>query len=68
MDLILDLYSLWESKNTNHPQKVINDLGITYKQAIPQSLGDQWWFIGCENIPEDLPAYIKKTTINPKYY
>lgn len=47
------------SKNPQgHAQKVIEDLGIHYKYAIPQSVADQWWFLSCENIPEELPPCI----------
>ena len=45
-------------KENRHPQKVMKELGITYQKAIPQSLGDQWWFNGCENIPNKLPGFI----------
>jgi hypothetical protein len=45
-----------------HPQQVIKDLGITYQHATPQSIGDQWWFWNCENIPEILPEYITELT------
>ena len=40
-----------------HPQEVMRNLGIKYKYAIPQSLGDQWWFIDCEYNCE-LPSYL----------
>lgn len=35
----------------DHPQKVMKELGITYQHATPQSMGDQWWFWNCENVP-----------------
>jgi hypothetical protein len=41
-----------------HAQVVMEELGITYKFAFPQSLGDQWWFCDCENIPDKLPTYL----------
>lgn len=41
-----------------HPQIVMKELGITYKEAYPQPLGDQWWFVDCDNIPSILPEYI----------
>jgi hypothetical protein len=34
----------------------MRNLGITYKKAIPQSLGDQWWFLDCESVPKNLPS------------
>lgn len=41
-----------------HPQSQMKKLGITYKQSIPQSICDQWWFGECENIPNPLPGYL----------
>jgi len=38
-----------------HPRQTMNRLGITYQHATPQSMGDQWWFWNCENVPEPLP-------------
>ena len=48
-----------------HAQKVMKDLGITYQHATPQSIGDQWWFWNCENIPEKLPEYLTELDANP---
>lgn len=42
-----------------HPQIVMKELGIKYEHAIPQSIGDQWWFIDCEYSCE-LPEYIEE--------
>jgi hypothetical protein len=33
-------------------------LGITYQHSTPQSIGDQWWFWNCENIPDPLPKHL----------
>lgn len=41
-----------------HPQIVMKELGITYKHSTPQSMGDQWWFWNCENIPDELPEFL----------
>jgi len=41
-----------------HAQEVMRDLGISYRKAIPQSIADQWWFMGCSNIPDRLPSYL----------
>ncbi|AUR85571.1 hypothetical protein NVP1076O_66 [Vibrio phage 1.076.O._10N.286.51.B7] len=56
MNLRYDMYS---SPN-NHPQKVMEALGITYKYVVPQSIADQWWFYDCENVPSALPEYLTK--------
>lgn len=48
-----------------HPQEVIKKLGITYSHSTPQSIGDQWWFWNCENIPSDLPPFLEELDIDP---
>ena len=40
-----------------HPQQTMKRLGITYQHSTPQSMGDQWWFWNCENVPEPLPEH-----------
>jgi hypothetical protein len=37
----------------------MKSLGITYTHSTPQSLGDQWWFWNCENLPDPLPDYLE---------
>ncbi len=44
--------------HTKHPQEVMNEIGITYLVATPQSLGDQWWFWCCEGVPRELPRFL----------
>jgi hypothetical protein len=48
-----------------HAQEVMEKLGITYQHATPQTMGDQWWFWNCENIPEELPEYITELKSKP---
>jgi len=48
-----------------HPQKVMKKLGITYQDATPQSMGDQWWFWNCENVPDRLPEYLEPLGLDP---
>ena len=48
-----------------HAQEVMRDLGITYQHSTPQSIGDQFWFWNCENVPEQLPKYITELQVNP---
>lgn len=48
-----------------HAVEVICSLGITYQHATPQSLGDQFWFWNCENVPEKLPEYITELDVEP---
>lgn len=47
-----------DEKEDRHAQAVMKELGITYRISVPQSLGDQWWFLDCQNIPDVLPPYL----------
>lgn len=58
MRIILDLWSRDEAGDKRHAQKIIKDLGIIYKEAIPQPIADSWQFKDCTNIPTDLPDYV----------
>jgi hypothetical protein len=48
-----------------HPQVAMKELGITYQWATPQSIGDQWWFWNCKNVPQDMPDYLKDLKLEP---
>ena len=48
-----------------HAQVLMKELGITYQHCTPQSIGDQFWFWNCENIPENLPKFITIADLNP---
>ena len=48
-----------------HPEKRMKSLGITYQDATPQSMYDCWQFWNCENVPDDLPPYIKIRDYDP---
>ena len=50
---------------TRHAQVVIKELGITYQHSTPQSMGDQFWFWNCENVPDVLPKYLSVADWNP---
>ena len=54
--------------DTEHPQVAMKRLGITYQHATPQSIGDQWWFWNCENVPKQLPFYIMELNANPRNF
>ena len=49
----------------DHPQKMMQKLGVAYQHATPQSMGDQWWFWNCENIPDNLPEYLTRLDLDP---
>lgn len=59
------LWAPYNDVKQDHPQKVMKELGITYQHATPQSMGDQWWFWNCENIPEPLPDFLEVADWNP---
>jgi hypothetical protein len=50
---------------TEHPQETMIRLGITYQHATPQSIGDQWWFWNCENVPDPLPDHFSILEADP---
>lgn len=51
--------------DNRHAQVAMKDMGITYQHSTPQTMGDQWWFWNCENVPETLPEYITDLTLDP---
>lgn len=48
-----------------HPQNTMERFGITYQHATPQSMGEQWWFWNCENIPDPLPEHFSILDLDP---
>jgi len=50
----------YEAGYPQHARNVMHDLGIKFGRSIPQSVGDQYWFFDCEDLPEVLPDYIHK--------
>lgn len=57
--LRLSMYGQSETGDNRHPQVVMRELGITYRYAVPQSIWDQWWFLDCKRVPDELPPYIE---------
>ena len=52
-----------------HPQELINHLKIKYDHATPQSMGNQWWFCNCSNLPEELPEFLTlRENVDPYEY
>ena len=49
-----------------HPQKAMEELGITYRHATPQSIADQWWFWGCDSLPKELPPFLTELNLDPR--
>jgi hypothetical protein len=64
----LSFDTLWAPYNKvkqAHPQAVMQELGITFQHATPQSVADQWWFWNCENIPDPLPEFLFVAELDP---
>tara|TARA_Y100001963_G_C6641158_1_gene381028 strand:+ start:486 stop:740 length:255 start_codon:yes stop_codon:yes gene_type:complete len=56
-----------KNNEARHPQKVMQELGITYKHSTPQSMGDCWWFWGCDiSSLEGLPSHITELNLEPR--
>ena len=66
--LNFDLQTADRAGATKHPQHVMQDLGITYQKAVPQSMSDSWQFWNCENIPDPLPEYLTAHEGDPMEY
>ena len=58
-------WAAYNNLEQDHPVKVMEDLGITYQHRTPQSMGNQWWFWNCENIPQDLPPFLELADWDP---
>ena len=48
-----------------HPQKAMSEMGISYQHATPQSMGGQWWFWNCDNVPKCLPPFLTELKLDP---
>lgn len=49
-----------------HPVDLMRSLGITYQHSTPQSMGDQWWFWNCKNVPSHLPDRFSVLDLDPQ--
>lgn len=54
-----------DCNENRHAQVVMRELGINYQHASPQSLGDQWWFWNCTEVPASLPKYLTALDLDP---
>jgi len=59
------LWWAYNSQDMPHPVEQMKILGITYQHRTPQSMGEQWWFWNCENIPDPLPPYLNVVNLDP---
>lgn len=58
-------YGAHVANQHSHPQLIMDDLGIKWQHATPQSIADQWWFWNCENVPDILPEFITDLNLDP---
>ncbi len=64
--LIYDIEKAHYAGETRHAIIVMNTLGIIYQHRTPQSMGPQWTFWNCENIPDSLPEFIRLVNFTPR--
>jgi len=68
MNLRYDYFAATCNGVNKHAQDVMNKLGITYRSCIGRSMGDDYLFWDCENVPAVLPKYITEHTYNRADY
>lgn len=44
----------------DHPQRVMQQLGIRYQKAEAFSIADAWVFYQCEGAPNPLPEFLRE--------
>lgn len=49
-----------------NPREVMQSLGITSQHFTLQSVSDKWQFWNCQNVPKELPSFIKEFKLKPK--
>lgn len=54
-----DLIDAYHCGIKQHPQDQMEDLGYEVVAAVPQSIGDCWWFT-VKDFIEPLPGYLRK--------
>jgi len=67
MDLRYDCHAAALAGMVDHPQATMRRLGITCRKAIPQSMGDQWWFHDCAGAPATLPPCLSEMVIEERW-
>jgi len=60
MILHVDLYQAMLEHDHRRASDILRSYGIAWRGADGRSDSDQVTFYGCENVPEDLPSFIKK--------
>ncbi len=57
-------YCMYSAPMGKHPLRAMEDLGIKYQHATPQSIADQWWFWNCKvPAPLVLPPYLTELKV-----
>lgn len=57
--LIFDMQTAFMSGVTDKAPQVMENLGIEWAEAHPQPIFAEWKFVGCTNIPDVLPSYVR---------
>ena len=52
----LDLIALDSIAPGVHAMNYIKSIGVLWEVAVPVPLIEAWWFCGCTNLPDPLPA------------
>jgi hypothetical protein len=63
--LIFDMQTAFFHCVTGKAPEVMESLGIKWEEAYPQPIFAAWKFVGCTNVPEVLPAYLRKLEGTP---
>lgn len=54
-----------QCNENRHAQTVMQELGITYQHATPQSIADCWQFWNCERLPDVMPPFLAPFEADP---
>lgn len=60
MNIRYDMIGAYLKGIRMHPQEVIKELGITYRESESFTLSDSWVFYDCELINNDLPSFMSR--------
>ena len=57
--LIFDMQTAFMSDIKDKAPEVLEKLGIKWAEAHPQPIFAEWKFVGCTNVPDVLPSYVR---------
>jgi hypothetical protein len=62
-DLMFSVYDAMEAGERRVAPDVMDSLGITRLRDEPHPVAWCWVFLGCENVPDVLPSYIRRAAV-----